>query len=360
MDSLTQTLLQTIGNPLLTDYVPVDVTESRELFEYAFSNNVEMIYRDALIKAGKLSSLQQEFDGIIDRQRYTLKTISRLVATLDACDIPYGITKTLRPFAGTPNDIDCLYLGPLDKYEDASQKLVANDYRITAPNDMQYEFFDTQGEVEFDKDKSGGKFYIDFYRELAADHMPYMDSAVLINCREKIHVEGCEHPVDVFIPKAEIAILALHSVVMHRTIPLEVIYTYSYYFSEMSDQEIEEVWRFVKANHAEPAFRAVITVMVDLFDSCFGEVPDKLSLIAGLAGRSKLESRELEKTGQYMPHIASLRTFVFAVFSKIRGKRSRQGFFKELFHMLNPVFAVEVLHHMFSRKWVKKHSQHVK
>lgn len=348
-----------MGSPLLPASFVAMVEESEALYRYAFRNNVEMIYFNALEQAGELKSLKAEKEEIFARQGDTLRTICRLSSVLQDEGIAHAVTKTLRPYPGTPNDVDCLYLGALDQYEAAGRYLQQNHYRLTGPNDMQYEFYDELHNEAFNKDKSGGRFYIDFYRELAADHMPYMDSRLLADHVVDAHVEGCSHPVKVFATNAEMVVLSLHSVVMHRIVPLEVIYTYSYYMADMDRRQLDDLWALTRRSHAEPAMRTVLSLMEVLYQDCFGVVPDQLTYLLSLSGRRAVEAKSLRENGLKMPHVVKLSTFVITVFAKLRGKRARRGFLKELAHMLNPVFAVEVLHHMLSKKYIDKHSDHV-
>lgn len=355
----TRQLLRCIGSPLLPGKTFDAPEEDEALFDYAFRNNVEMLYLGALESAGRLDRLAAKRDEIRRRQQETLATIVRLSSVLTAGGIAHAVTKTLRPFPGTPNDIDCLYLGDLKDYEKAGDYLLGQHYRLTGPKDMQYEFFDELQGGEFYKDKAGGRFYIDFYRELAADHMPYMDSRLLLPCVVETRVEGFAEPVKVFTPCAEMVVLALHSVLMHRIVPLEVFYTWAYFIHEMDERGLDEVAAFARQNHAEPAMRTVLTLMRTLHEECFGEVPPKLRRLIERLGERQVEGRALAGNGLKTPHVVNLSTFVVTVFSKTRGERARRGFFKELAHMLNPVFAVEVMYHMLSKKYIDKHSDHV-
>jgi hypothetical protein len=356
----TRELLRIIGSPLLPGQRFDAPREDQALFDYAFKNNIEMLYLAALERGQALQQLAAKRDEIEARQRETVATIVRLSSTLTAGGIPHAITKTLRPFPGTPNDIDCLYLGDLKAYEQAGEYMLGQHYRLTGPKDMQYEFFDELQGGEFYKDKTGGRFYIDFYRELAADHMPYMDSRQLLPCVEEVAVPGHEaQPVKVLKPYAEMVVLSLHSVLMHRIVPLEVFYTWSYYMQEMDDAGLREVAAFARLSHAEPAMRTVLSLMQHLYQDCYGVVPAPLKRLIELLGERRAEAQALAQNDLKLPHVVNLSTFVVTVFSKTRGERARRGFFKELLHMLNPVFAIEVLYHMLSRKYIAKHSDHV-
>jgi hypothetical protein len=359
VDNPTRALLRYIGTPLLPGRVFDTPVEDERLFNIAFRNNVEMLYFSALERAGKLDTLTAKRDETKARQLETVKTIVRLSSTLTAGGIAHAVTKTLRPYPGTPNDIDCLYLGDLKDYEAAGDYMLGQHYRLTGPKDMQYEFFDELQGGDFYKDKTGGRFYIDFYRELAADHMPYMDSALLRHYVVDTVVEGHDAPVKVFLPEAEMVVLSLHSVLMHRIVPLEVFYTYSYLIQSMDHAGLDKVVAVSLASHAGPAMRTVLSLMEGLYTECFGEVPAKLGYLLQHIGRRPSEGRQLLTTDMKMPHVVNLSTFVISVFSKTRGARARRGFFKELAHMLNPVFAVEVLYHMLSKKYIDKHSDHV-
>ena len=96
---------------MLPGRAPDEPIEDEALFNVAFRNNVEMLYFEALERAGKLDRLAPKRDEIKARQLETLITIVRLSTVLTQGGIPHAVTKTLRPYRGTPNDIDCLYLG---------------------------------------------------------------------------------------------------------------------------------------------------------------------------------------------------------------------------------------------------------
>ena len=102
-----------------------------------------------------------------------------------------------------------------------------------------------------------------------------------------------------------------------------------------------------------------MTIMYVLYENSFENIPKEITYFINIFGIIEREKKELINNNFKMPHIITLRTFVYTVFSKIRGKRARQGFFKELFHMLNPFFAIEVIYHMLSKNRIEEHSDHV-
>lgn len=352
-------LARCLGSPLVNEGKPFELRESEELLDLAFENGVELIYLDNLKNEGKLSKLESAREELYLRRQKSQECIVRIATAMDELKIPYAITKTLRPYPGTPNDTDMLYLGALNKYAESVKAFESKGFEITGKGiQMQTELFDPQGGEIFDKDKRGGRFYIDFYRKLAADYVPYMDSERLM--KRVISSKVLDYDVKVFDPIAEMTILYLHSVIMHRTFPLEVFWSTAYWLSEMDDNQIKEFSAYIRSHHAILSSRTAFTLMSELYERAYGEVPEKVEkMLILLGGERKIERKEYRETGLYSPHITRYSTWAFSVFEKIQEWNSMKGFLKELFMMLNPLFFIEVFHHMFSRKQIKKHSGHV-
>jgi hypothetical protein len=278
---------------------------------------------------------------------------------MDELDIPYSITKTLRPYPGTPNDTDLLYLGPLKEYKNAVKAFESKGFVIGEKGVLiQTEFFDPMGGEIFQKDKRGGRFYIDFYSQLAADYVAYMDSSRIKNKTRKYYVSGYE--VNIFEPVTEMIILYLHSVIMHRTFPLEVFWSTAIWIDALDQDGINGFLQEIRSHHSVLSSRTAFTLMVELYNAAYGSVPDKISYILNsLGGEVQSEKRKFIASEYHSPHITTFNTWMFSVFEKIREWNSMKGFLKELIMMANPLFFINVMHHMFSKNQIKKHSTHV-
>lgn len=350
-------LARCMGFPLINNGEPVELIASEALTDLAFANGVELIYLMNLQKANKLGSLEGRLEEYETRRKKSAECVVRIARAMDDQHIPYAITKTLRPYPATPNDTDLLYLGPLNDYVNALRRFESTGFVMCDGIKMQTEFFDPKGGGVFQQDKSGGQFYIDFYSQLAADHMPYMDSKRLTDrvVTQKVN----DYEVKVFEPIAEMTILYLHSVVMHRTFPLEVFWSTAYWLKDMNDQDLDNFAEFVRSHHAVVSTRIAFTLMAELCQQAYGEVPDKIQGMLNRIGEQRSEREEFKARMYATPHISLFSTWVFAVLEKNMEWHSMKGFLKELAMMINPIFFIEVLHHMFSRKRIKKHSKHV-
>lgn len=351
------TLMRCLGSPLLNKGEPFDLQESEALLDLAFRNNVEMLYMSQLRAKGRLQQLASAFEEFENRRVKTAGCIARIVKALERESIPYAVTKSLRPYPAIPNDTDVLYLGPASDYEKAVALIERAGFRPAGTGKMQAQFFDPYEGAVFNRDKRGGRFYIDFYRHLAADHVPYMDSAVLRNHVITRQTEGTD--VKVFEPIAEMTILYLHSVIMHRTFPLEVFASTAYWLAEMQPADLDRFAAFLKDNHAILAGSTAFSLMAQLYTKAFGVVPEPILGMQKRLAQHLLGRRRREQLDDQLPYICELSTFVLAVLEKIGEFNSFKGFCKQIVYMLNPVFFAEVMNHMMSRKRIRANSKHV-
>ena len=101
-------LAHCLGSPLLPGAGVQDLRESDDLLQLAFRNRVELIYLSNLKQAGLLKRLRPQWDEYRQRRDKTLECIVRIAAAMEEQQIPYAITKSLRPYPAIPNDTDLL------------------------------------------------------------------------------------------------------------------------------------------------------------------------------------------------------------------------------------------------------------
>ncbi len=358
MNNNLKDLLHSIGNPLINDGNPISLIESREILNLAFKNNVEMEYLGKLKSNNLLNKLNSEYIDYNKRLADTALCIKRICKALEDNNIPYALTKTIRPYPGIPNDSDILYLGDLKYYIEAVNKLVKEGFEKSGGGDMQQELFDPKGDDTFKRDKRGGRFYIDFYRQLAADHVPYMDSKLIKDCT--IRKKHTDFEVNIFNPYAETCILMLHSVIMHRTLPLEVFLTISYYLKSFDDKDFDELVSFFKRNHLIYVAKYMFNIFCYLFHTYYNEIPKEVLLVCRKL-KMNVSNKKFDKYDyNNFPYIISLKVFFISLFEKTLDFNSLKGMFVQLGHMIvKPWFFIEVLYHIFSKKRTIKHSQHV-
>jgi len=350
-------LARCLGSPLLPGAGLQDLRESDDLLELAFRNRIELIYLSNLEQAGLLKRLRPQWEEYQQRCEKTLECIVRIATAMEDQQIPYAITKSLRPYPAIPNDTDLLYLGPLNDYPEALERFERAGFVLSHNGDMQAEFFDPRGGEAFNRDKRGGKFYIDFYRQLAADRVPYISSNVLRQHVITRNIGGT--PVKVFDPIAEMTILYLHSVIMHRTIPLEVLWCSAYWLSGLDNDCLADFPIFIRNNRARTAAATVFGLMSELHREAYGQTPAVLTTLTSKVGLRQVELQEWRHNENAFPHVVRLSTFALALLEKMGEANSLKGFANQLLDMLHPSKAVEVMHHLLDKAQIQRHSTHV-
>jgi hypothetical protein len=184
-----------------------------------------------------------------------------------------------------------------------------------------------------------------------------MDSAVLKDFVMNRDLDGIE--VKVFNPIAEMTILYLHSVIMHRTFPLEVFTSTAYWLAEMQSVDFDRFTDFLANNHAVLVGATSFSLMAQLYTQAFGSVPEPIIEMQTRLAQLPFGRWHHENSYDQLPHICKLTTFLLAVLEKIGEPNSFRGFCKQAFYMLNPVFFAEVMNHMLSRSRIRAHSKHV-
>jgi hypothetical protein len=154
-------------------------------------------------------------------------------------------------------------------------------------------------------------------------------------------------------------ILYLHSVIMHRTFPLEVFASTAYWLAEMQPADLDRFASFLVDNHAALVGATAFSLMAQLYDRAFNTAPASILGMQARLARRPLGRWHSEHINGHLPHICKLSTFVLAVLEKIGEYNSLRGFCKQAVHMLNPVFCVEVMNHVMSRARIRAHSEHV-
>ena len=119
-----------------------------------------------------------------------------------------------------------------------------------------------------------------------------MDSKLIRDC--VIRKEHTDFSVNIFNPHAETCILFLHSVIMHRTLPLEVFLTLSYYLKSFNESDYDKLIQFFKKNHLIYVAKYMFNIFCYLFYTYYGEIPDEIRLICSKLGM-KIDKTDYSK-----------------------------------------------------------------
>jgi len=341
-DSMAIQLMQIIGSPFAKPVTSFDFSEQylNQLFELAFENRVELLFLDNLNKIDKISSFEERYKQLRQRAAKTLGVIARAGELLSSSGIPYAVFKSIKPYPATPNDTDIICLGGRDVYKKSYELFLENGYKEHGIAPLQINIYDPSGEGKIGPGKKGGVYYIDYYRDIAADYFVYINKKKLIPFVREELVNGAK--VKMLAPEPELAIVMFHNVFPEKTFHLEHLYLPLYRFSDPSFN-LDAFCEFVEDNQLKVAVRANLSLIAILHKTAFDNVPPPVFALLERWGEEKAEIRKLCRNGIIVPYYFTPGLFWKAFVSKLSDKRSIRSVFNQGLHMLNPKFFADVI-----------------
>ncbi len=327
--------------------------ELHDLFEIAFENRVGLFFLERLSQAGVSFDeyLQFEYKSLWKRYYETQDVIKKLAMCLNkVAPEHYSLFKSIKPFLSTPNDTDFFPFGDRKLHREIVQFLLENGYFLLEEAPLQTTIIDSRGAGKVHSDKRGGTYYIDCYMEPGADYFIYFDNRKLIPYVMDYYIDDV--PVRTLNCIADLGVIMYHSCFPEKTYSMETFYLILYFLKKIQEKEeggINSFISFCRENHITTAVKAGATITMLLHRQLFGFVPTPLTVLVEDLGYDEGEGRHIIAKDFIFPYNFSLSTFSFAFLEKLREKKSLISFGNQLLHMLNPVFAYEVVNIIWKR-----------
>jgi hypothetical protein len=277
----------------------------------------------------------------------TLTVLSDLAGNLNQLRPDgYVIIKSIKPYPAIPNDTDVLILGNKKDFKDALSHLMGLGYEFHEWAPMQTTLYDPRGKGKIGKGKKGGTYYIDVYENISTDYVCYLDKMKIHPFIVEKTIKG--KAVRLLEPEPELAIILFHNVFPERTYQLEHFYMPLYYLAK-TDFDLPKFVAFVENNHLTYAVRTNLTLIEALHQKCFGGVPAPVRQLLDHWGRNLSEAQRFQAAGMETPYMFSPRTFWLTFLYKLADPAFLRSLFSQAFHMLNPVFSLDVLNSLIKR-----------
>jgi len=351
----TVKLLQAIGSPLAPDAlerVPDD-DEAPGLYAHARENKIGLLYLEALNKHGRLGGLQSEYDKGYFRYSETVVTAARLSQVIGSMGVEHAIFKFIKPYPSTPSDVDALFLGPINDYEEAVRGLLAGGYCKIGEAPHQVVVYDLRGgrdniDVRTKDGKEGGIYYIDLYKEVGASHVIYMDKRKFRKAPTKANLNGNEF--ETLKPETEVAIAIAHSMLPEQLYTLADYYTTIHYLAASSREGIDDLVSVIRENNIVLAATCSLKIVASLHEAAHGFVPEQV-----LEALSRLTTKgpSWEKFGENgftMPYRCSMLTLSRFLLEKMRESAFRRSLARQLMAMMDPRFGGRIVDDLIFRR----------
>lgn len=336
--SLSFDLLRIIGSPYAGNKSLVQVRESIDLFDVAFKNRVELLYLQKVKENGQLHQLTDKYENLLFRHRETLVTVERIAELLNSEDVPYVIIKTLRLYPAAPNDVDILFMGPKEDYDNTVNIMKRAGYVLFEMAPGQGLFCDPRGVQQMRTDKKGGIYYLDLYKELSVQYFTYMDKRNLKPYVESVELgNGVE--VKVLAPEIELSLLLMHSVFPSQRYELEMFYTTLYTLKTMNADMIKRFINFSQNNHIAFPVSVMLEMTRVLHENIFGTKIDTIDKILSIIGRNQYDIKRFMAGDHELPYEFAFLTFLNTFLRKLNDRCSLFSLRWQIAHLLNPRFA---------------------
>jgi len=337
--NLTYMLISILGSPLYPCIPQLEAVETVELFEHAFKNRVGLLYLETLKAQGKLSSLRTQYNQMKAREKETHITLIRACRLLNNVGIPYFVTMSLRPFPYAPNDVEVVHLGTKGEYKEMIKTFRKNGYLLLITGPDAALLADPRGIGQVERDKSGGRYYVDYSISVSADHFQFTDKNKMSKHISPIELRNITIPV--LDMKMELTAAIAHSVIEQR-IGMEIFYFLSHVLAIFTEVDFEDWKNIARQHRLVTPIRAVLALASHIHWKVFGKIPEQLETAMQSMGKSKNEVHCFIAQGEKLRHRVSLRTFIETLIEKQFEWNAFRTTFIQLLNMLDPSFLRDV------------------
>jgi hypothetical protein len=311
-------LIRIIGSPFVDAYeVPSSKEEAMLLYELAVKNKIGLLFLESLKHQDVLEKYDftQEYDAEKQRNLQQRITAKRISEVLNAIHCHYAIIKSIVPFPGTPNDIDIIHFGTGKEYAEAIKHIqLSNFTEIHGEVDAEQQMFHDNREIPHPDVMKKDVFDVDFYQNLSASHLQYLNKKKLEPFVTETEVGGT--PSKILKPSAEMVVLIIHSFIPEMIFTLFLYYAALFHIAKMEEDEIDEFIENSRVNNMTISSRCFFSLVGELHNRSFGFMPAKIKTILNLLGEDLGERTIFVQENNYKMPFKYSKLTVFEVLWK--------------------------------------------
>jgi hypothetical protein len=336
-------ILNLIGTPFdLPQEIEVDQLGCVDLYNIARKNKIGLLFLESLEKCQRLP---EELIDELNEQRETYKilqaTASRVAEILRGVKFKYAIIKSTYPFPAVPNDVDVLIFGNRGEYRSVIDLMKSSNFQLVgveAPLEACLHDSSRSPPHHLTNYSPATKdpFDVDFYAEIGAGHIIYMDKDKLTEKISKISVNGETYYV-LKLP-AEVALSIFHSIYPERLYTLLLHFHILYMIKNMSTADMKEFLEICIEHKMSNAANLALNLTQIIQEICFGRSPVELVRLRESLGKNQSQINLIK-----LPHLYSVQNILDVFWGKKLDLIFTISVLKQLVSMLNPKYSVNVI-----------------
>ena len=340
----TELIFETIGWPIGSGHRTPTEGEVRRATEYLFKSRVGLLFlEECRARSVELDpSAAELYRSLVHRRAATDEVVVRLTKRLDeVARDEWVLFKSIKPFLSTPNDTDWFPLDRRRHHELCEHLMADGQFKLLEKAPRQTTLIEATGESVTDTTKRGGVFYIDCYVFPSTDYFLYLDPRRLSGEVRCATVNG--HRVPVLSPSAELAATMFHNVFPERSFSPESFYLIRSYLAELDETgTLPDFIALCHDQHMELAAAVNLSLVRAVDRAYFGDADHLPGEVMNMLGYADLEVGGFDPRGRF-PYAIPNKLFWRCFAQKQRDGASFRSSLVQMGHMLNPVFAADVL-----------------
>jgi len=336
-------ILNLIGTPFnIPQEIEVDHFGCVELYNIAKKNKIGLLFLESLSRS---HSLPKELIDELNKQREIHKvlqvTASRVADILHAVKYKYAIIKSNYQFPAVPNDVDVLIFGNGKEYRNVIDLMKSCNFQLVgneAPLEACLHDSSRSPQHQPTSYSSAVKdpFDVDFYKEVGAGHIIYMDKGKLTEKILKTTINGVT--LNVLRLPAEVALSIFHSIYPERLYTLLLHFHILYMIKNMSSADMNEFLEICFEHKMSNAANLALNLTQIIQEICFGQSPlELISLREGL-GKNRTQIKLIK-----LPYLYSIQNILDVFWGKKMDLVFTISVIRQLMSMLNPKYSLSVI-----------------
>jgi hypothetical protein len=336
-------ILNIIGTPFnIPQQIEVDHFGCIDLYNIARRNKIGLLFLESL---SRCHSLPKELTDELNKQREIHKilqvTATRVAEIFHTVEYKYAMIKSNYPFSAVPNDIDVLVFGTHNEYRNVINLMKSSNFQLVA-NEAPLEAC-LHDSTRSPKHRLAGNsvvvkdpFDVDFYKEVGAGHIIYMDKGKLIDKISKTSINGITLNVLKF--PADVALSIFHSIYPERLYTLLLHFHILHMIKNMSAADMNEFLEICFEHKLSSAANLALNLTQTIQETCFSQSPLELVHLREGLGKNQTPIK-LSK----LPYLYSIQNILDVFWGKKMDRVFTISIIKQLMSMLNPKYSLSII-----------------
>lgn len=338
-------LIRLIGTPYEDNtegYLPENPKEAEKLYVLAKKNKISLTYLEALNSYDLLDKFGLRERWEHENKNYEEQKITavRFSGVLNELNVDYSLFKSLYPFKATPNDVDVLFYGNREEYNELIKELPKFGYSliVDVPSPAEVMFHDNRNGSHIDP-KEKDVYDVDLYIEAGASYLIYLDKRKLR--KYVISKKILNEQIKILSPVADLVAMFTHAVIPEFIFTLILYYNTLHYLMGMGKNDLNELFKISRENKVVYPVKLNLITVATIHKTAHGFIPSELEYLLELFNVDENEIKQ--NLIMEVPFHYSYTQVVRVFLEKSLEWKFFKSFLWQIISVMNPKYGIWVI-----------------